>query len=139
MNNTKPPAFIDVVYKLGLKDTETGVGYFSCGPIKEISFEESIEYLRAHPYDTFMHKYLLDIIAKYNKTEVAQLVEEVDKNDYTLLALLYETSLLYNKSTLTKKYFESKVPNGSKSSEAISLIISHFQRLMIVKYLDCSA
>jgi len=51
-NNTKQPAFINIVYKLGLKNTETGVGYFSCSPMKKISFEESIEYLRDHPYDT---------------------------------------------------------------------------------------
>ena len=112
-NNTKQPAFIDVVYKLGLKDTETGVGYFSCGPIKEVNFEESIEYLRDHPYDTFMHKHLLDIIAKYNKIKVVQLVEEADKNNYTLLTLLYEASLLYDEFAIVNKHFEEETEKYS--------------------------
>lgn len=107
-NNTKHPPFINIVYKLGLRDTETGVGYFSCSPMKEVSFEESIEYLRAHPYDTFMHKHLLDIIAKSDDAKMMQIIKEAKQDDYSLLALLYETSLLYDKFTLTKKYFKSE-------------------------------
>jgi len=107
-NKTKQPAFIDVVYKLGLKNTETGVGYFSCSPIKEISFEESIEYLKERPYDTYMHKHLLGIIAKFDDAKMRYIIKETGQNDYTLLALLYEASLLYDKFTLTKKYFKSE-------------------------------
>jgi ribosomal protein S12 methylthiotransferase accessory factor len=107
-NKTKQPAYIDISYKLGLKATETGVGYFSCDPMKEIGFEESIEYLKDHPYDTFMHKHLLDIIAKFDDTRMQRLIKEAKQDDYTLSALLYEASLLYDEFTLFKKYFESE-------------------------------
>jgi len=107
-NKTKQPAYINIVYKLSLKTTETGVGYFSCSPIKKISFEESIEYLRDHPYDTFMHKYLLDIIANFDEKKIKQLIKGARKNNYTLSALLYEASLLYDNFNLFKKYFEPK-------------------------------
>ncbi|MBU4414846.1 MAG: hypothetical protein KJ976_07040, partial [Proteobacteria bacterium] len=110
-NKTKQPAYINIVYKLSLKTTETGVGYFSCSPIKEISFEESIEHLRERPYDTYMHKHLLDIIAKFDDTKMRHIIKKAKRNDYTLLALLYEASLLYDKFTLTKKYFKSEETN----------------------------
>lgn len=123
-NNTKQPAFIDVVYKLGLKNTETGVGYFSCDPVKELGFEESIEYLRDHPYDTYMHKHLLDIIAKFDDTRMQRLIKEAKQDDYTLSALLYEASLLYNEFTLFKKYFESEETKKLSAFTPLNLIKS---------------
>ncbi|MCK4620189.1 MAG: hypothetical protein KAT52_09600, partial [Desulfobacterales bacterium] len=123
-NNTKQPAFINVVYKLGLKNTETGVGYFSCSPMKEISFEESIEYLRDHPYDTYMHKHLLDIIANFDEKKIKQLIKEARQDDYTLSALLYEASLLYDNFNLFKEYFESEETKKLSAYTPLNLIKS---------------
>jgi len=123
-NKTKQPAHIDIVYKLNLKTTETGVGYFSCDPMKEISFEESIEYLRDHPYDTYMHKYLLDIIAKFDDAKTMQLIKVARQDDYTLSALLYEASLLYDKFTLIREYFKSEETKKLSACTPLNLIKS---------------
>ncbi len=125
-NKTKQPAHIDIVYKLNLKTTETGVGYFSCDPIKEISFEESIKYLINHPYDTYMHKYLLDIISKFDDAKTMQLIKEARQDDYTLSALLYEASLLYDKFTLIREYFKSKETKKFSACTPLNLIKSRF-------------
>ena len=123
-NKTEHPPYINIVYKLSLKTTDTGVGYFSCDPVKKISFEESIEYLRDHPYDTYMHKHLLDMIAKFDDTRMQQLIKEARQDDYTLSALLYEASLLYDKFTLTKKYFESEKTKKLSAYTPLNLIKS---------------
>ncbi|MBC2696657.1 MAG: YcaO-like family protein [Desulfobacteraceae bacterium] len=123
-NKTEHPAYINIVYKLNLKIADTGVGCFSCDPMKEVSFEESIKYLRDHPYDTYMHKYLLNMIAKFDNVKTMQLIKEAMQDDYTLFALLYEASLLHDEFTLTKQYFESEETKKLSAYTPLNLIKS---------------
>ena len=95
-----------ICYDLRLMTTDTGVGYFSCCPTEEAEFDESLAYLHEHPYDMFMHKYLLNEIAELDEMHVKQLIEKAKQNDRVLQALLYEATLLHEKFTRLRKYFD---------------------------------
>lgn len=76
VQTAKPSGSSDfMIYLLKHVGTEYGVGWFSCVPSKDMNVEEIIEYLRSHPNDEFMHKYLLDLLIEYDEHELEQLIE----------------------------------------------------------------
>lgn len=82
-------------YKLERKSTAVGVGWFSCIPEREIDFKKAFDYLREHPNDQFMHKYLLELTAKLEPEELKSLIEEGQKkSDLLLLSVMYEACVL---------------------------------------------
>lgn len=88
-------------YKFNLSDTVGTVGYVSCEPPADITFEEALAYLEEHPLDDFMHKYLLTIVQNFDQKKFKALLKTAVE-DYTIIkpvlaALLYETCLLYGK------------------------------------------
>ena len=88
---------IQMQYELRLKNTTSGAGYFFCFPEENIGFDKLLSYLRVHPNDEFMHKYLLETIGQFDEKRFSRLIEKTEKNNTTLLALLYEVSLLSDK------------------------------------------
>lgn len=88
-------------YKFNLSDTVGTVGYVSCEPPANITFEEALAYLEEHPLDDFMHKYLLTSVQSFDQKKFKALLKTAVE-DYTIIkpvlaALLYETCLLYGK------------------------------------------
>lgn len=88
-------------YKFNLSDTVGTVGYVSCEPPADITFEEALAYLEEHPLDDFMHKYLLTRVQNFDQKKFKALlktaVEEYTIKKPVLAALLYETCMLYGK------------------------------------------
>ena len=56
-----------MMYEMKFVSNVAGVGSFTCVPAKEMSIQQVLDYLKAHPNDQFMHKYLLFTLAKYDK------------------------------------------------------------------------
>ena len=79
-------------YKLQLKRTAAGVGYFAARPAGVSSFEEALAYLREHPYDEFMHKHALELLAGFDSERVRELFAAAGDRDPLLTALLVEAT-----------------------------------------------
>lgn len=99
-------------YELKYVQTEGGVGWFFCVPAKNTDVREALEYLRNHPNDDFMHKYLLDSLKELAEYDLEKLIEEGKKGDLLLLASTYEASTLYEKfHNLQKKFKDVDIPS----------------------------
>jgi len=88
-------------YKFNLSDTVGTVGYVSCEPPADLTFEEALAYLEEHPLDDFMHKHLLTCVQNFDQKKFKALLKTAVE-EYTILkpvlaALLYETCMLYGK------------------------------------------
>ncbi|RKX58231.1 MAG: hypothetical protein DRP37_08325 [Thermodesulfobacteriota bacterium] len=70
-----------------------GVGSFTCVPAKEMSIQQALDYLKAHPNDQFMHNYLLFTLAEYDANRLEGLIEQ-KKGDIQFLSAAYEVSIL---------------------------------------------
>ncbi|MFO8241250.1 MAG: hypothetical protein R6T90_09680, partial [Dissulfuribacterales bacterium] len=56
-----------IVYEMKFVGNMAGVGSFTCVPAREMSVQQVLDYLKAHPNDQFMHNYLLFTLAEYDK------------------------------------------------------------------------
>jgi ribosomal protein S12 methylthiotransferase accessory factor YcaO len=78
-------------------DTLSGVGCFAAHPGPNLSFNEMLEHLRAHPLDDFMHQHLLYMLGEHRTRKVEKLIDECQEGgrakDPVLAALLLEACL----------------------------------------------
>lgn len=84
-------------YEMERVDTKFSIGWFACVPSEDLDFEGALEYVQEHPYDDFMHKYLLDLTGTFGPNLVDLLIKQGKENDLYLLALMYETCILNDK------------------------------------------
>jgi len=79
----------------------------SAVPTKEMAIEDIIAYLHSHPNDKFMHKYLISRLGEFSKDGLDQLIEKAKKReDFLLLASLYQTCISYPKFYNLRKKFD---------------------------------
>jgi ribosomal protein S12 methylthiotransferase accessory factor len=81
-------------YQLEHQGTQFGTGSFAPVPVENVDFEEALEYLQRHPYDQFMHQYLLNLAGKFGPNLTGQLIERGMDDHPHLLALMYEACIL---------------------------------------------
>ena len=81
-------------YELEHLGTEFGTGWFACTPQEDLEFEDALEYIKNHPNDNFMHKYLLELAGKFGPNLTRQLIERGNENNLHLMALMYEACIL---------------------------------------------
>lgn len=94
-----------ITYELTRLGTGLGVGWFSCIPKTDFDFETALKYGQRHPNDQFMHKYLLDLAAKLELSQMELLIEKSHNGNLHLLALMWETCLLHDKFQFLKSRF----------------------------------
>jgi len=94
-----------ITYELTRLGTGLGVGWFSCIPKTDFDFETALKYGQKHPNDQFMHKYLLDLAANLEPSEMELLIERGHNGNLHLLALMWETCLLHDKFGFLKSKF----------------------------------
>lgn len=100
-----------IAYELKLKSTTASSGYFAAVPLPAPDFEEGLGYLRRHPLDDFMRKYLIAEINGWSLAKIKQYIEEKDNaRDHVLLGLICEACLL-NPS------FSELLPSFSRSQK----------------------
>ncbi|UZP68020.1 YcaO-like family protein [Desulfovibrio mangrovi] len=86
-------------YSFTLTDTKGTVGYVACNPSDPISFDDALAYQEAHPYDEFMHKYLLEQTKEFDTARIEKLLDIALEDGSivrpVLAALLLESCLLH--------------------------------------------
>ena len=92
-------------YELEHLGTEFGTGWFACTPQENLDFEDALEYIKDHPNDDFMHKYLLELAGKFGPNLTRQLIERGQDNNPHLMALMYEACMLNDRlHALTREF-----------------------------------
>ena len=81
-------------YELQLTETTDSTGYFSAVPSENITFREAVAYLRSHPFDDFMHKYILGFVQTWNPDQLTAAFEDLAPDDHVIRALVLEATLL---------------------------------------------
>ncbi len=81
---------VNVIYDLERTATGAGVGWFTCVPIDEWDLDRAINYLEDHPYDVFMHKYVLERLGNLEPEEFGRFVKDNKNSKPFLEALIYE-------------------------------------------------
>jgi ribosomal protein S12 methylthiotransferase accessory factor len=82
-----------MMYEMKFVRNVAGVGSFICVPAKEMSIQQVLDYLKAHPNDQFMHNYLLFTLAEYDEDKLKGLIEQ-KKEDIQFLATAHEVGIL---------------------------------------------
>ncbi|MEZ4527291.1 MAG: YcaO-like family protein [Desulfobacterales bacterium] len=98
-----------VNYELQLRETESGIGYFSCFPADDPDMETCIAHIRACPNDEFMRRHLMGMLSARDADFMAQQIKKTDPADKILLSLFCDTCLLYEKFKDLRKYFPKSV------------------------------
>ncbi len=81
-------------YELEHQGTELGTGSFTPVPAGPVDFEDGLAYLREHPHDAFLHKYLLSMTGTFGPNLAGRLIRAGKDGDPVLLALMVETCIL---------------------------------------------
>jgi len=92
-------------YELRLVSKASGVGYFSCCPKADMGIDDALAYLRVHPCDEFMHKYVLDRVCDCNEGIVAQIIQQA-RQDHIFSAILCEAVLSDGKFKSLRSSFD---------------------------------
>ncbi len=80
-------------YELKLMDTAAATGYFACVPFRELTDDEGIAYIRSHPNDEFMRRFLIRRISDWSSEQMEERIRKTPDRDLFLLALLQEACL----------------------------------------------
>ncbi|WP_243545797.1 YcaO-like family protein [Pseudodesulfovibrio tunisiensis] len=102
-------------YKLQLMDTNFGVGMFAADPAPNLSFNEMIDHLRQHPFDTYMHEFVLRKFGDFRTRKLAKLIKDVMRDncesDPILGAILYEAVISHQRHAELLPLFDGVDPN----------------------------
>ncbi len=79
-------------YELKLTKTDSGAGFFCCTP-ESLPLKQSVQYLKEHPFDDFMHRHVLSCICALDKDKIEKLIVETGLKDKLFRAILYEACL----------------------------------------------
>ena len=81
-------------YELQHVGTQLGTGSFAPVPLEQAEFETGLEYLKNHPYDEFMHNYLIHVGMTFGPNLIRHLMASAPAEGPHLLALMVELGLL---------------------------------------------
>lgn len=103
-------------YKLQMTDTDFGVGMFAAVPDVNLSFNEIAEYLREHPYDDYMHEFLLQGFKDFRTRKLQKLIKEVmkdnGKSDPVMTAIMYEACICHERQSKLLPLFDGLDPKS---------------------------
>jgi len=95
MTETKNAAAHPMVhYELEHMGTEAGTGWFAPMPVGQVDFEDGLEYLRDHPNDEFLHRYMLNLTGSFGPNLTAELIGRGLAGEPHLAALMYEACIV---------------------------------------------
>ncbi|MBG0791537.1 MAG: YcaO-like family protein [Desulfovibrionaceae bacterium] len=101
-------------YKLQMTDTEFGVGMFAAVPDVNLSFNEMVAHLRAHPFDDYMHEFVLRGFKDFRTRKLAKLIKETmhdkGRSDPALAAVLFEACICHQRQAPLLDLFDGLDP-----------------------------
>jgi YcaO-like protein with predicted kinase domain len=100
-------AHCTIQYLLEHQVTQYGTGQFTCFPREDLDFEDALEYVRDHPNDDFMHKYLLHLAGTFGPNLTRQLIQRGKDENAHLTALMFEACILNERFHPLRNEFEA--------------------------------
>ena len=101
-------------YKLQMMDTDFGVGMFAALPDVNLSFNEMADHLRKHPFDDYMHEFVLQGFKEFRTRKLEKLIREVMKDkgqsDPVLTAVMYEACICHQRQNQLMPLFDGLDP-----------------------------
>lgn len=101
-------------YKLQMMNTDFGVGMFAAIPDVNLSFNEMTDHLRKHPYDDYMHEFVLQGFKDFRTRKLKKLILEVmkdkGKSDPVLTAIMYEACISHQRQSHLLPLFDGLDP-----------------------------
>jgi len=101
-------------YKLQMMNTDFGVGMFAALPDVNLSFNEMIAHLRNHPYDDYMHEFVLQGFKDFRTRKLQKLIKQAMKDkgqsDPVLTAVMYEACICHTRQNQLLDLFEGLDP-----------------------------
>ncbi|MCP4114138.1 MAG: YcaO-like family protein [Desulfobacteraceae bacterium] len=96
-------------YKLELSDTQLATGFFTTVPSPPLSLEQGLALLKERPMDQFLHRYVLDLMARLDEKEIARLIKQAKTDgDRELQALACEQILLSHSLAKVEQFFSKE-------------------------------
>lgn len=93
-------------YKLELSDTQLATGFFTTVPSPPLSLEQGLALLKQRPMDQFLHRHVLDLMARLDEDEIARLIQQANaEEDRVLQALTCEQILLSHSLAKAEQFF----------------------------------
>jgi ribosomal protein S12 methylthiotransferase accessory factor len=104
-----------------LISTEASTGFFACLPDPEPNLDEALAYLQEHPQDTFMHRYVLELVGRMTVNRVQALLDETEGPEPLRLALVREAA---HENTHLAPFFLSADLSAAIQPEAVSPLVT---------------
>jgi len=118
-------------YKLQMMNTDFGVGMFAAVPEANLSFNEMIDYLRKHPFDDYMHEFVLQGFKDFRTRKLKKLIQGVmkdnGKSDPVLTAVMYEACICHERQHPLLPLFDNLDPADLLNHTPAIHIRSHLQ------------
>jgi ribosomal protein S12 methylthiotransferase accessory factor len=112
-----------LIYELRLITTQAATGYFAPVPRDEPIFDDTLSYLREHPFDEFMHRWGLQQVLQMPPQQIGNLLQQSAGRDAVLTALLLEATLTH----------ASLAPLGNHVSSAVRAEARSMSPLVILR------
>ncbi len=101
-------------YKLLIMDTDSSVDKYTTQPDANLSFNEMTDYLRKHPYDDYMHGFVLERFKDFRTRKLQKLIQEVMKDngqsDPVMTAIMYEACICHERQSPLLPLFDGLDP-----------------------------
>ncbi len=101
-------------YMLKMMNTDFGVGMFAAMPESNLSFNEMTDYLREHPYDDYMHEFILQRFKDFRTRKLKKLIidamKDKGKSDPVMATIMYEACICHERQRPLLALFEGFEP-----------------------------
>ncbi|EGB13967.1 protein of unknown function DUF181 [Pseudodesulfovibrio mercurii] len=101
-------------YKLQMMNTDFGVGMFAALPDMNLSHNEMMDHLRAHPFDDHIHEFVLQGFKEFRPRKLEKMIQEAmadnGKSDPAGLAVMYEACICHQRLNRLLPLFDGVDP-----------------------------
>ena len=115
-------------YKLKHAGTTSQTGYFSVVPAERIDFGKGLSLLKSRPFDSFLHKYLLDCLSDLDEGSIHSMYQNArEDSDWCALSLFAERVLARNGASGLTAYFDEDEKNMIRQASPLIHIRNSLQ------------
>ena len=110
-------------YKLKHAGTSSQTGYFAIVPEERIDFEKGLSLLKSRPFDSFLHKYLLDSLSDMEEESIRSVYQNAkDQSDWCALSLFAEHVIAQSgPSGLTAYFYDEQKETVKQTSPLVHI------------------
>ena len=101
-------------YKLQMMDTDFGVGMFAALPDTNLSHNEMMDHLREHPFDDYMHEFVLQGFKEFRPRKLEKMIRDAmrdnGRSDPAGTAVMYEACICHQRLNRLLPLFDGLDP-----------------------------